>query len=169
MCLKTWWHGMAWWRHGALAEMEKGGRSGRAECANFSQLCSFLFVFHAFFAKFLAFLLIFARFWAFFAHILCPYFSGSKFCQRYFVSFFHLCPYYVPGVLLQRIPWFNVQLYHNHIELYNATKLLLLLLILLLLQLGAVFLKSPSHPFPAKSPTAALGWLDWNYCSTAAS
>ena len=30
-------------------------------------------------------------FWVFFAHILCVNFSGSKFCQCYFVSFFHLC------------------------------------------------------------------------------
>ena len=34
---------------------------------------------------------IFAWFLVFFAHILCEKFSGLKFCQCYFVSFFHLC------------------------------------------------------------------------------
>ena len=31
------------------------------------------------------------HFWAFFAHILFAYFSDSKFCVCFFVSFFHIC------------------------------------------------------------------------------
>ena len=71
-----------------IAEMEKYGCIGRAACANFSQLCYFLFCFHAFKKKrFLAFfvqirpfLLILHDFGHFFAHILCANFSGLKFC-----------------------------------------------------------------------------------------
>ena len=43
----------------------------------------------------------FSRIWAFFAHILCPNFSDSKFCVWYFVSFFHLCP----GVTINIVPY----------------------------------------------------------------
>ena len=80
-----------------IPEMEKDGRSGRTECAFFSQLCKFLFCFShdflkvfTFFVRFWALFLIFAKFRVFFAHILFANFSSMKFCQCYFVSFFQL-------------------------------------------------------------------------------
>ena len=57
----------------------------------------FLF-FVQFLCNLLAFLLFFAQFLALFAHSLCVYFSSSKFCLCYFVSFFHLCSYMVQKV-----------------------------------------------------------------------
>ena len=49
-------------------EIEKGGRSGPAACANFSQLCYFLFLFtrfkKVFFNLFCAFFVMFANFCA---------------------------------------------------------------------------------------------------------
>ena len=78
-------------------EMEKGGRSGRAACVKFSQLCKFLFVshgFHFFVCLFGVIFRILAPFCTIFS-IFCTYFVGKffrlKVCQCYFVSFFHLC------------------------------------------------------------------------------
>ena len=45
-----------------------------------------------FLIKFLILLLVLPQFWAFSSHILCANCSVSKFCQCYFVSFFHLWP-----------------------------------------------------------------------------
>ena len=97
------------------SEMEKEGRSGRAACANFSQLCSFFSThFIKVFCIFCAILGIFAnfaRFWAIFAHVLCANLSDSKFCVCYFVSFFHLCICFTGKWFFSKIYWPGIDIF----------------------------------------------------------
>ena len=69
--------------------------------------------------QFLAFLHVFKWFWMFLNTLFCANLSGSKLCQRYFVSFFHLwwaghcCPIYNLSYNQTndnwRVVWGNVQ------------------------------------------------------------
>ena len=78
------------------AELEKSACSARAACAYFSQCTNIKKKSLPFFVPFfvLFYVCFFAHLWAilsiFLTYILCVNFSGSKFCQCYFVIFFHL-------------------------------------------------------------------------------
>ena len=76
------------WFLSRMAEMEKDGCSGRAACADFSQLCYFL----PFLCASFAFLWYFCTiFFIIYCTYFCANYSESKFSVCYFVSFFHLC------------------------------------------------------------------------------
>ena len=69
VCWQIDWEQFNW----SQPEMEKGGCSGRAECANFSHLCNFLFFFtrvKKWFAFFVQFFGIYTNFWCIFEHFL---------------------------------------------------------------------------------------------------
>ena len=64
-------------------------------CANFCFFHTLNYQVFGLYCTILGIFANFARFWPLFAHILCASFSDLKFCVCYFVSFFHLWPWYI--------------------------------------------------------------------------